>query len=193
MPPKVKLTKENVLAAALDLVRREGIGALNARDLAGELNCSTQPIFSNFVSMSDVRDSVVVAAYELYAKRTAEEMASGEYPPYKASGMAYIRFAKDEPHLFAAIFMRERRENAPLELERDPVTETAISALMNCTGLSYDDACTLHLEMWLFVHGVASLYVTGFSTPPLDKVSELISDVYHGVVIYRKEKKNEND
>lgn len=33
-------------------------------------------------------------------------MESGEYPPYKASGMAYIDFARREKHLFRLLFMR---------------------------------------------------------------------------------------
>ena len=51
MPPKVKFTKEEIVKASLLLVRERGADALNARELAGRLQCSTQPFFSNFETM----------------------------------------------------------------------------------------------------------------------------------------------
>ena len=35
-------------------------------------------------------------------------MTDGKYPPYKASGIAYIQFAKEEKELFKLLFMRDR-------------------------------------------------------------------------------------
>ena len=50
MPPKVKITKDDIIQTTLDLLRKNGDAAINARSLASALNCSTQPIFSNFAS-----------------------------------------------------------------------------------------------------------------------------------------------
>lgn len=187
MPPKVKLTKEKVLAAAIDLVRAEGTDALNARSLAAMLGCSTQPIFSNFASMVELKEAVLSASYEIYAQRVREEIDRAEVPPYKASGIAYIRYAKDEPRLFSALFMRDRRLENKNELGHDPVTESALEHLMENTGVSYEVARAVHLELWIFVHGAASMYATGFFTMPLEAVSDMISDVYWGILKYRKE------
>ena len=66
MPPKIKITKEQIVYTAFELVKKYGDGALNARTLAKELNCSTQPIFSNYTSMNDLRSDVIAAAKELY-------------------------------------------------------------------------------------------------------------------------------
>ena len=46
MPPKVKVKKEDVINAAVDIVRCSGAQAINARTIASALNCSTQPVFS---------------------------------------------------------------------------------------------------------------------------------------------------
>jgi AcrR family transcriptional regulator len=48
MPPKVRITKEDIINAAIEIVRKDGAQAINARNLAAYLNCSTQPVFSNF-------------------------------------------------------------------------------------------------------------------------------------------------
>ena len=43
MPPKVKVTKEEIILCALELVRKKGAEGLNARELAAEMGFSTQP------------------------------------------------------------------------------------------------------------------------------------------------------
>ena len=100
MPPKVKVKKEDVINAAVDIVRSSGVQAINARTIASALNCSTQPVFSNFASMDELRLAVVERADKLCQEYMQREVESGEFPAYKANGMAYIRFAKEEKELF---------------------------------------------------------------------------------------------
>ena len=100
MPPKNRYTREQIVQAALSLVREEGENALTARALAARLGCSAKPIFGAFSGMEEVRAAVLAAAEALLDERTAQEIRAGVYPPYKASGMAYIRFAMEEPYLF---------------------------------------------------------------------------------------------
>ena len=54
MAPRVKITKDEIINTAIDLIRANGDGSINARAIANALNCSTQPIFSNFDSMEDL-------------------------------------------------------------------------------------------------------------------------------------------
>ena len=105
MPPKTKITKQDIIEKALDLLREGGEGAINARSIASALGCSTQPIFSNFSSMEELEESVLLAAYECYLGFLRREAESGKYPAYKSFGMAYIRFAKEERELFKLLFM----------------------------------------------------------------------------------------
>ena len=100
MPPKVKITKEDIIRTAVDLVRQRGIDAINARAIATALSCSTQPIFSNFATMDELLYDVLGAAQQCCIEYMEREVASGRYPAYKANGMAYIRFAKEEKELF---------------------------------------------------------------------------------------------
>ena len=53
MPPKVKISKEDIVNTALELIKNGE--EINARSLAIRLNCSTQPIFSNFKTMEDLK------------------------------------------------------------------------------------------------------------------------------------------
>ena len=119
MPPKVKITKQEIVAATLSLLREQGEQAMNARTIAAAIGCSTQPIFSNFDSLDDLQQSVFSAAYSHYHSFLTHEMESGQYPPYKAFGMAYIRFAKEEKQLFRVLFMCDRKGQDQLGIQRE--------------------------------------------------------------------------
>ena len=109
MPPKAKVTKEDIINAAVDIVRNSGAQAINARAVALVLNCSTQPVFSNFATMDELRFAVLEKADVLCQEYMRREEESGKFPAYKANGMAYIRFAKEEKELFKLLFMSERK------------------------------------------------------------------------------------
>lgn len=48
MPPKAKFAKEEIVNAALDIVRTEGFESLTARALGSKLGSSARPIFTVF-------------------------------------------------------------------------------------------------------------------------------------------------
>lgn len=178
MPPKVKITKEKIISTALQLVRNNGEVALNARNIAASLGCSTQPVFSNFATMEELQQEVIAAAYEHYTKYLANEAESGKYPRYKAFGMAYIRFAKEEKELFKLLFMCDR-SGADLSPKFD--FEESVKIIMETNGVTRETAMLMHLEVWSCVHGIATMLVTSFLPLEWDFISEMISDVYHGI------------
>ena len=59
MPPKIRISKNFIEENALGFVRQYGVEALNARTLANYLRCSTQPIFSNYSSMDELKQVVL--------------------------------------------------------------------------------------------------------------------------------------
>lgn len=179
MAPRVKITKEDIIEAAIELVRQRGALALNARNLATTLNCSTQPIFSNFSSMEELRMVVIEQADWMCNQYIKCEVESGVYPSYKASGMAYIRFAKEERELFKLLYMRDRSaEVVPKEME---LGDEMKSLLHDNTGLTGAEAEFFHLEMWAFVHGIATMFATGFLNLDWELVSKMLTDAYLGV------------
>ena len=179
MPPKVKVTKEDIIVAAMEIVRREGVAAINARTIAARLGCSTQPIFSNFATMEELKAAVMAQAEALCNQYVQNEVESGAYPVYKASGMAYIRFAKEESALFQLLFMRDR--NGDTEDGADNLFSRMVTVVQSNTGLDFTDAQTFHLEMWAYVHGIATMMATGFFLPDWELVSRMLSDAYLGL------------
>ena len=178
MPPKTKVTRELIVSSATELVRSYGADALNARALAAALGCSTQPIFSNYESMQALLDDVAGEAYHLYQGILREEIASGRYSPYKANGMAYIRFAIEEKSLFKLLFTSDRAEE-----EKGFFEEWAplIEIIRRKTGLTEAEAELFHLEMWGTVHGIASMIASSYLALDRERISRILNDVYVGV------------
>ena len=57
------------------------------------------------------------------------------------------------------------------------------------TGLSREDAYRFHLEMWIYVHGIATMVATSFLEWDQEMASAMLTDVYHGLLaLYRKTK-----
>ena len=179
MPPKAKITKEDIVNAALEIVRAQGAEAINARAVAAHLNCSTQPVFSNFASMAELRLAAVVKAAAVYEDFFRREREIARYPVYKASGMAYIRFAKEEKELFKLLFMRDRGgENLP---EEQALFSNMEAIVHKNTGLSNETASLFHLEMWAFVHGIAAMLATGYLDLDEELISKMLTDAYQGL------------
>lgn len=178
MPPKVKVTKKDIINTALDMIRREGEAVVNARSVAAELGCSTQPIFSNFATMEELQNAVKRAAYDLYFDFLNKEATSGEYPRYKAFGMAYIRFARDEKELFKLLFMCDRKGE---DISPTADFEESVKMIMQANGIGREKAELMHLEIWTSVHGIGTMLATSFLNLEWGLISNMISDVYQGI------------
>ena len=177
MPPKIKITKENIIKTAIKLCQSNGASAISARSIAEALNCSTQPIFSNFATMEELQGAVIAYAYELYWEFIKKEIESGRYPEYKSFGMAYIRFAKDEKELFKLLFMRERSKS---EMTAGGDFDASVEIIMKSNGISKEKAILLHLEMWACVHGIATMIATSFYTLQWELIEKMLTDIYQG-------------
>ena len=178
MPPKCRFTREEIIQAALDLTAEKGVGALTARGLAQRLGSSAKPIFGLFANMEEVQQEVVKAANLRYQEYLRQDMSAGRYPPYKASGMAYIRFVREQKELFKLLFMRDRTHE---EKAAGDELEALLGLIQKNMGLSRDDAYRFHLEMWIYVHGIATMIATAYLEWDMDFISAALTDAYQGL------------
>lgn len=179
MPPKAKVEKADITAAALDVVRSKGAAALNARAVAAVLGTSTQPIFSHYKTMNELKLDVISAADAEYQAYLGRAMKAGKYPVYKASGMGYIRFAREERELFKLLFMRDRSEEVITE-DHEQI-RPILDIIKTNMGLSEQDAFRFHLEMWIYVHGIATMTATSYLEFDEEFISQVLTDAFAGL------------
>ena len=126
--------------------------------------------------MEELRYAVLEVADTLYQEYTNKEINDNRYPQYKASGMAYIRFAKEEKELFKLLFMRDRSSEAI-----PPFPNNIRDMVQNNTGLNEKNAELFHLEMWAYVHGIAAMTATNYLQLDTELVSEMLTDAYQAM------------
>lgn len=167
MAPRNKFSRDEMIEKAVQVVRKQGIGALTAKSLANELGVSTQPVFTCFHTIEEVRREVVNAAKILYDDYVKEGLCNDI--PFLGFGMHYIRFAKEEPELYRLLFLSTdqgegnsafEEMNASLELVTDSMQETY--------HIDAKTAERYFRDMWLVAHSLATLIVTG-SCPYTDQ------------------------
>ncbi len=171
MPPKVKVSREDIINTAVEIVRNGGVEALNARNIAAVLGCSTQPVFSNFKNMEQLKNEAKKCANNIYLQ-FVNDLLPNNYSKYKAECMAYICFAKNEKHLFELLYLGENDNGLNYRLEH---------IVFDTLGLSDDMAKLFNLEMWAFVHGMAVM--TANAKFPLHDavISQIFDDAYEGL------------
>ena len=178
MPPKVRITKEDIVKTTVELVREFGAQSINARAIATAIGCSTQPIFSNFRSMEELEEATVFAAHKIYLGYLSKESSLNKYPKYKSFGMAYVRFAREERELFKLLFMCDRKG---AEFTPTLDFDASIEMIMRTNAISREKAERMHLEMWTCVHGIGTMLATSFLSLEWDLISDILSDIYQGV------------
>ena len=95
--------------------------------------------------------------------------------------MAYIGFAKEETELFKLLFMRERANDEASDAE---LLEPMIEILTQSLGITKEKALLFHLEMWIFVHGIATMIATDYLQWNTENISNMMSDVYNGLKLH---------
>ena len=179
MPRKLMFTRGEIIDAALSITRQKGFGAVSARALGERLGTSSRPVFSLFENMEEVQQTVLQAADEVYQDYLKEHLAGKQYPPYKASGMAYIQFAKEERELFKLLFMRDRSREKIQENKES--IRPLLQLLQKNLGIGEEQAYLFHLEMWIYVHGIATMVATSYLNWDEEFVSKVLTDAYQGL------------
>jgi AcrR family transcriptional regulator len=184
MPPKISTTEAQILDAAFELVRSEGIERLSARAVAQQLGCSTQPIYRAFGSMAGLQDAVFERAVAM-----ALGFLVGEDTEHPFLGMGYgnLRFAQDEPHLHRLITRSDR-------VVRDLVVGASPPAIVleQMRGVpelaAMDDAQLrrIHTLLWFFSQGLATVFDAATGDDPMPMAREYLTIAGQAVIAWEQ-------
>lgn len=182
MPPKIKTSKEDIIQAAFELVREQGIRALNTRSLAARLGCSVQPLFRAFENMEDLKGAVLNRVKEYYFDylRASMNLEDG----LVGLEMAYIRFANEEKHLFQWLHMSDRYAlQATSDFSDSEINKEIVEMMMKMTGLSVEDSRKLYEGCFFTAHGMATMLATNHCTLSENNIREIMDSVFYGLVM----------
>ena len=141
------------------MVRKKGIDALTAKALAEELGTSTQPVFTCFGTMDALKKEVRAAAERVYDGYAAQGLR--QQIPFLGFGKQYIRFAREEPELYRLLFLTKMDETCQALASMTHSLDLVRPSLEQTYQISARDADRYFRDLWLVVHSLATLIVTG--------------------------------
>jgi AcrR family transcriptional regulator len=136
--------KEQIVAAALELLEDEGAEALSMRRIAERVGIRAASIYKHFPNKDALEAAMISVVFERQA--AVFERADGELAAIAA---AYRDFARSHPHLYR--LMTERALNR--ELLEPGAEARAAAPLIEATGGDPDMA----RAAWAFAHGMTVL------------------------------------
>lgn len=187
MPPKAKFTKEEIIEAALHIVKTDGYEALTSRALGTYLGSSARPIFTVFKNMEEVQQAMIEAAKTLYKEYVTKGLAAEH--PFKG-GTQYILFSINEPKLFQLLFMSEQKQISDLSGILpliDESYEEILLSIQNDYSISELSAKKLYHHLWIYTHGIASLCATKMCRFTGEEISTMITEVCMSILKKIKE------
>lgn len=150
-----KISKGDIIDAAVDVLREGGAAAINARSVAKKLGCSTQPIYLSFQNMDDLKAAMTQRAIALHTQHVWDSNSDTQYSCY---GMGFVKFAAEEKYLFRWLYL----DGEQLGPHKDDVLlPEIIAAIVNEYGYTEEVARKLHQDMIYYSYGMAILANTG--------------------------------
>lgn len=152
-----------LVEAGLRLLQSRAADDLSLRELSREVGVSATAIYRHFPDKQALLAALAHASVERLARvqREASQRAGGGRAGFLASGLAYVRFAANEPALFRLIFSSAQTEDL-LDASIDTVSSAMqglrrdIEQLMPA-ALPDTDRKAAALHAWALVHGLAQL------------------------------------
>ena len=189
MPPRVKISKEMVTDASVEIIRKYGHESLNVRAIAEYLNCSTQPVLYSFRTVDEIRE----AAYETADQyHTAFIMPKEtDRNPMLALGLNYVRFGYEEKNLFRFLFQTNKFGGMDVAaLMNSPALSGILEVMAAGLHCGTKEAGEMFLAFFCAAHGLASLMANNAMGYDEAQSRKMLEDVFFGMAASRKKKTN---
>ena len=191
MPPKVRITKDIIRDAAVEVVRQSGFENINARTVSALLHCSTQPVIYHFSTIENLKRAAYEKADQMHSEYMMRIRPGQE--PVLGIGLNYIRFAVEEPQLFRFLFQSgyAKESNLPEMVDSDGLI-LVLAAMGETSGLSMRKIKEVFITVALFAHGYASIIANNHLEFDEKLIAEHLEHAWNGAVLAaEQEEKNE--
>ena len=163
--------KEALLQAALDLIAQKGAAGFTFADAARMAGVSPAAPYRHFRDRDELLASIAQRGYEQFEQQLTQAWDDGRpdtATAFERVGKAYLRFAREEPSFYSAMF------ESGLPVETNPAllvaSERAFAIIraaserlvaMAPPGVPRPPALMMALHIWSLSHGIAALFARG--------------------------------
>ena len=190
MPTKIRISKEMILDAAFEIVRKDGMEKLSNRELANKLNCSIRPIYYQFENVEEMQKELYLKIEQYFYKFILDNMVE-EIPKYKQVGINYIKFAKKEKKLFQTLFMTDVGLTPDAFVLKAGEDYKEIEKLIKISAnIKEEDIRDFHTKMWIFCHGIATLVANDTIKLTDNQIQDLLSYEFQALMLLEENPNN---
>ncbi|KAF1301359.1 MULTISPECIES: TetR/AcrR family transcriptional regulator [Enterococcus] len=174
MARKKTITRDQILDAAYDVVAADGFARFTARNIAAEMNCSTQPIYLEFQNMDDLKNALI----DKILNYLATDVFPIEHTGNTIIDLAlnYIEFATTKRRLYRAMYLEEYGGGKKIQKFSYDYFVQAVKDDENYQNLSQEELEELHMGTWIVATGIASLMSSGIIAPTEDQIKGLMEE-----------------
>lgn len=156
MAGKSIIDKETLLKVALKMVEDDGIESINARELAKKAGISTKPIYRIYNSLDDLKTDVNEIIKKIYDEFIMKRVDTKN--ALITVNVAYIEFAQMHKNYFCSMFLSHNLKWTSIDnVLNEKWNQSTIINLVNKHGLTFEEAKTLFMHVWLYSNGLATL------------------------------------
>ena len=156
MAGKSIIEKKDLLKVVVKMVEKEGIECINARDLAKNAGISTKPIYRIYKSLEELKtdvNNIIKKEYDEFIMKRVDNKNA-----LITVCVAYVEFAYMHKNYFKCMFLSNNLNWTDInDVLNEKWNQSTIINLVNKHSLSFEEAKTLFMNVWLYANGLATL------------------------------------
>lgn len=158
MGPRVKFTKEQVIDAAFEIAKAEGINNITMKKIAGKMGGSVAPIYVNFKNINELTEALMDKIINISQQLLIEENTGN---PFSDIGRASLRFAKEYSILFRDMIMRSNDYKKGYDEKMFPVFIEEMKKDPELEGFTEEELKTILFKVSIFQTGLSVMVANG--------------------------------
>lgn len=182
MAPKKKFSKQQIIDAAFEIAKVEGIDSVTIRKVAEQLGSSIAPIYVNFKDVEELKRAVVKKIVE-QSQQMIQEQNSGN--PFADIGIASLKMAMEYPVLIRDFVLKPNEYLKDYDQEMGGDLVSLMQQDPQLEGFTEEELMTILLKMRIFQTGLTLMVANGLLPDDfdLDEMIELSDSVAEDVIL----------
>jgi len=191
MAPKNKFSKEQIIEAAFDIGKKEGIESITARKVAERLGSSVAPIYVNFKDGEELLQAVIDKTRTIALNMSKEDYTD---TPFLNIGIGALRFAREYSVLFKdMVFKNIDYTEEDMNPKRQLIEQMKLDKTLQ--GFTTEELILILFKMRTFTYGLSMMAAKNLISENYNekKLIELLEDTGKDIIIAaRLRKEGEN-
>ncbi len=190
MGPKIKFAKDQIIDAAFEIAKTEGIDNITMRKIAEKMGGSVAPIYVNFKNINELIEAVIERIISISQQLFIEESQGN---PFLDMGRASLRFAMEYSVLFRDLVMKNNDYMQDYDEKMIPELIKEMQKDPELEGLTLDELKTILLKMRVFQLGLSVMAANGLLPKDyeMQDLMDILSSTANDVILSARLSKKE--